>query len=117
MRLGPNFLALAALSMIGLMVTPLITGCKSSGTQAKAPEADPWADYKGTYAGGGPAIDTKPAKSPDVPPTPVPVTLPPSEPSASTGAAQTNEPAATKAPKKRAAGAGKKTSKKLPVKK
>jgi hypothetical protein len=51
----------SAVAVVGLLV--LLSGCRGAGQQAKAPEADPWADYKGTYASGDPAVPAQAAPS------------------------------------------------------
>lgn len=49
-----------ACSILFTLITALaLFGCSGKKLEAKAPEKDPWADYKGTYASGSPAPDAK----------------------------------------------------------
>jgi hypothetical protein len=42
------------LSVVGLLGSLALFGCARGAREANAPEANPWADYKGTYATGVP---------------------------------------------------------------
>lgn len=55
MRLGTN-VVVALLASLGLLA------CGGARRDAQAPEANPWADYKGTYAPGG-AQDEAPSET------------------------------------------------------
>lgn len=121
MRFGTNVVVL--LASIGLLA------CRGSQRDAQAPEVNPWADYKGTYAPGGAQdqapSETKPksiAVAPAAAANPGPAANPDdaksvygAEGSTPAAANDTTAPA-KKAPKKR--GAGKKGGpQKAPAKK
>jgi len=82
-------------------------GSTKSGGEAKGPESNPWADYKGTYATAGtPSTSSKPSK---VAKAEEPAPAAPEE----TAVAEEPAPAPTPAPAKKAkGGAGKAVAKK-----
>jgi hypothetical protein len=55
MRFGSNM-------VVALLASLALLACKGPQKEAQAPEANPWADYKGTYAPGGPQ-DEAPAET------------------------------------------------------
>jgi hypothetical protein len=59
MRLGSNALFALLASVLLLSFT---TGCRGAQKQPQAPETNPWADYKGTYAQDMPPATTKPKR-------------------------------------------------------
>jgi hypothetical protein len=82
-------------------------GSAKNGGEAKGPESNPWADYKGTYATAGTpstsARSSKVAKAEEPAPAPAPE---------ETAVAEEPAPAAAPPPAKKAKGGGKAAKKK-----
>lgn len=78
------------------------SGGAKNGGEAKGPETNPWADYKGTYATAG-TPSTKPARDTRVAKTDEPASAPAEEPVA---VEEAPAPAVTAAPAKKAKGGG-----------
>ena len=57
--------------IVGLLASLVLFGCSGPKSEAKAPETNPWADYKGTYAGAAEpasAAETKSASATETKP-------------------------------------------------
>jgi hypothetical protein len=61
--------------IVGLLASLIVVGCGGGHKEAaKAPETNPWADYKGTYGAGGseastaPVVEAKPASTAEAKP-------------------------------------------------
>jgi hypothetical protein len=52
---------------VGLLASLIVVGCGGGHKEAaKAPETNPWADYKGTYAAGGAETSSATVEKPTI---------------------------------------------------